>query len=79
VREGISPGFGDDYVPEKEGQSIDVTRVPSGRYVLVHRANPERVLRERSYRNNAASVLLRLDGRTARVLKTCSDSARCGT
>jgi Lysyl oxidase len=25
VSEGISVGFGDDYVPEKEGQSIDVT------------------------------------------------------
>jgi Lysyl oxidase len=79
VREGISPGFGDDYVPEKEGQSIDVTRVPAGRYVLVHRANPERVLRERSYANNAASVLLRLDGATVRVLRTCPSSERCGT
>src|SRR5262249_50284810 len=26
LREGISAGFGDDYVPLKEGQSIDVTR-----------------------------------------------------
>ena len=40
IREGISPGFGDDYVPQREGQSIDVTGLPPGRYVLVHRANP---------------------------------------
>ena len=79
VREGISAGFGDDYVPAKEGQSIDVTRVRPGRYVLVHRANPDRILRERSYANNAASVLLELDGSHVRVLARCPDSARCGT
>jgi hypothetical protein len=79
VREGISPGFGDDYVPEKEGQSIDVTGVPAGRYVLVHRANPDRVLRERSFANNAASVLLELRGRRVRLLARCPGSARCGT
>src|SRR5439155_38972 len=32
VRQGISPGFGDDYVPLKEGQSIDVTGL-RGRFV----------------------------------------------
>jgi len=79
VREGISVGFGDDYVPEKEGQSIDVTGVPAGRYVLVHRANPDRVLRERSYANNAASVLLELRGRRVELLARCPGSARCGT
>jgi hypothetical protein len=79
VREGISPGFGDDYVPEKEGQSIDVTGVPPGRYVLVHRANPGRTLRERSYANNAASVAIQLGGGRVRVLARCPDSASCGT
>jgi hypothetical protein len=79
VSQGISPGFGDDYVPEKEGQSIDVTGLPSGRYVLVHRANPDRTLRERSYANNAASVSIRLRGREVDVLAHCPDSARCGT
>jgi hypothetical protein len=79
IREGISVGFGDDYVPEKEGQSIDVTGLPSGRYVLVHRANPDRVLRERSYANNAASVLIKLSGRRVQLIARCPDSARCGT
>ena len=69
VREGISPGFGDDYVPQKEGQSIDVTHVPPGQYVLVHTANPDGVLRERSYANNSAAALLALDGRHVRVLR----------
>jgi hypothetical protein len=79
LREGITPGFGDDYVPEKEGQSIDVTGLPPGRYVLVHRANPGRVLRERSYANNAASVLIELRGRRVRLLARCPDTPRCGT
>jgi hypothetical protein len=79
VRQGISVGFGDDYVPEKEGQSIDVSGLPPGRYVLVHRVNPDRVLRERSYGNNAASVLVKLRGRRVHILARCPDSARCGT
>ncbi len=79
IREGISVGFGDDYVPQKEGQSIDVTGIPPARYVLVHRANPDRVLRERSYANNAASALIALNGRRVTLLRRCPDSARCGT
>jgi hypothetical protein len=77
VREGISPGFGDDYVPEKEGQSIDVTGPPAGRYVLVHRANPDHAIRESSYANNAASVALVLDGRRVRVIARCPDAGTC--
>ena len=77
IREGISPGFGDDYVPIREGQSIDVTDVPPGRYVLVHRVNPDRVLRERSYANNAASVAIELDAGRVRVLARCPDAGTC--
>jgi lysyl oxidase len=79
LREGISPGFGDDYVPVREGQSIDVTGLPPGRYVLVHRANPERTLRERSYANNAASLAIEVRGRSVVVVARCPDSATCGT
>jgi hypothetical protein len=79
IREGISPGFGDDYVPQREGQSIDVTGLPPGRYVLVHRANPGRALQERSYANNAASVAIDLRSHRVRVLARCPDSDTCGT
>ncbi len=68
VREGISVGFGDDYVPQKEGQAIDVTGLPPGRYVLVHTANPDHVLHEASYANNSAAAEIALDGRSVRVL-----------
>jgi len=78
VRQGIAPGFGDDYVPLKEGQSIDVTGL-RGRFVLVHRANPDRVLREGSYANNAASVLIELRRGGAKILRRCPASAACGT
>ena len=77
VREGISPGFGDDYVPEKEGQSIDVTNLRPGRYVLVHTANPDRAIHESSYANDAASVALELRGRRVRVVARCPDSGTC--
>jgi hypothetical protein len=79
IREGISPGFGDDYVPEKEGQSIDVTRLRPGRYVLVHRVNPDRALVEGSYANDAASVVIELRGRKVRIVARCPRTASCGT
>ena len=56
VLQGISPGYSDDYVPNLEGQFVDVTDVPAGRYLLVHRVNSEDDLRESNYENNAASV-----------------------
>jgi len=56
VREGISPGYGDDYVPRLEGQWIDITGLPAGRYVLRHRVNVDRSLRESDYGNNSAEV-----------------------
>ena len=64
-------------MPRKEGQSIDVTGLKPGRYVLVHRANPGRVLRERSYANNAASALIALDGRRVTLLRRCGTGAHC--
>jgi hypothetical protein len=81
--EGLSPGFGDDYVPLLEGQFIDVTGLPPGRYILIHRVNSTRDLGESSYANNAASALLELgrdaQGRaTVAVLATCPDTASCG-
>ena len=80
--EGLSPGFGDDYVPLLEGQFIDVTGLAPGRYILTHRVNSTRDLRESHYGNNAASALLELgrdaQGRaTATVLATCPDTASC--
>jgi Lysyl oxidase len=84
VLQGISPGYGDDYVPNLEGQFVDVTDVAPGRYLLVHRVNAEGDLHESNYENNAASVLFELtrpEGRPpeVRVLKECPASEHCGT
>jgi Lysyl oxidase len=81
LRAGISPGYGAGYGPGLEGQSVDVTNVPAGRYLLVHRSNPRRVLEESGYDNNASSVLIQLRRSgaipTVRVLARCPDSDTC--
>ncbi|MFN2470754.1 MAG: lysyl oxidase family protein [Gaiellaceae bacterium] len=77
VRAGISVGFRDVYHAFLEGQEVDITGLRTGRYVLVHRVNPRRALRESRYENNAASVLLSIRGARVRVLAHCPDSARC--
>ena len=80
VRMGISVGFGDIYSPLREGQYVDISTLRSGRYLLVHTANPDRALVESDYRNNDASVLFVLErASTARVriLARCADSATC--
>jgi Lysyl oxidase len=60
VREGISVGYGDNYQANLEGQFLDITGLPPGRYLLVHRVNLDRELRESRYSNNAASVRVAL-------------------
>jgi glucose/arabinose dehydrogenase len=81
LEEGISVGYGDDYAAYLEYQHLPLDGVPDGRYVLVHRVNSDRRLRELSYANNAASVLLDLRWRGGtpylNVLATCPDSDRC--
>lgn len=82
--EGISVGWGDDYVANLEGQFVDLTGVVAGEYYLVHRANADRKLRESNYSNDAASLLVDLSwprGTTkapsVKVLRQCKDSDVC--
>jgi serine protease len=81
LREGISAGYGDDYKAFLEGQDLPLSGLPDGRYLLVHRVNGNSRLRERSYANNAASLLLDLRWRDGvpliRVLRSCPDSNHC--
>lgn len=84
VEEGTSVGYIDRYPAFFHGQELNITRLPAGRYVLVHRANSERRLRELAYSNDAASVLLELtwpNGRTSAprisILQLCDGSERC--
>jgi lysyl oxidase len=84
MREGISVGYGDNYKANLEGQEFDVTELPAGRYVLVHRVNPQRLLRESDYGNNAASMALALSWPRGRrlppridVIARCPATATC--
>ena len=83
--EGISTGYGDNYVAQLEGQYIDITGLRGGRYRLVHSANPTGTLIETDYSDNDASALLRIrwpDGKQSRprvkVLRSCDARGRCG-
>jgi hypothetical protein len=60
IREGISVGWADDYAAYLDGQHIDVTNVPSGRYLLVHTVNASGRILETSTANNTASVRIAL-------------------
>lgn len=53
---GISVGMGDDYKYKVEFQWLDITKVASGTYDVVTVANPDRVLLEKNYDNNASSM-----------------------
>jgi hypothetical protein len=81
--EGISVGWGDNYVAYLEGQSLPIDGLRAGRYVLVHRVNTDHSLRELDYWNDAASVLLDLSWRSGRphlrLLASCPDSDACDT
>lgn len=84
VDQGTSVGYTDRYPSHFHGQNLDVTGVPAGDYVLVHRANSDLRITELRYTNNAASLAIRLSwprGRTrrpsVRVLAVCPASDRC--
>jgi hypothetical protein len=81
VLQGTSLGYTDRYPAFFHGQNVDITRVPSGTYVLVHRVNANLGLRELRYENDAASVRIRLTWRlgvpSVSVLRSCGDGATC--
>jgi serine protease len=83
VEEGISVGYGDVYQAFLEYQDLPLDGLADGRYVLVHRVNADRRIRELSYTNNASSLLLDLHWRLGlpylRLLRVCPDSASCDT
>jgi WD40-like Beta Propeller Repeat/Lysyl oxidase len=85
VMQGTSVGYIDRYPPSFHGQDLDLMRLPEGSYVLVHRANPSRSMRELRYSNDVASLLVRLEwpnGRSSAprvtVLRRCEGSEFCG-
>jgi Lysyl oxidase len=91
VREGISVGLGDDYSYVLDYQWLDISHIPSGRYLVVNQANAHRAIAEKSYANDAASIVVSIqwpDGATqppatitappdVELVASCPDSATC--
>jgi dipeptidyl aminopeptidase/acylaminoacyl peptidase len=81
VEQGTSPGYTDLYPAHFHGQNLELKGVPAGDYVLVHRANPEGLLEELDYTNNAASLRIRIAWANGvpkvRTLRTCQASGDC--
>ena len=78
---GTTPGYTDRYPAFFHGQNVDITGVPTGTYVLMHRVNASMRLRELRYDNDAASVRIRLSWRggypSVHVLRRCPATATC--
>jgi hypothetical protein len=64
VEEGASVGYTDRYPAFFHGQQLDITHVAAGTYWLVHRANEDFYLRETSYADDAAALLVRISWRS---------------
>jgi len=82
VEMGTSIGYTDRYPGHFHGQSLDITGVAAGIYVLVHRANAAGTIRELRHDNNAASLRIRIDRPRGRapsisVLRRCEGSETC--
>jgi hypothetical protein len=81
VIEGTSVGYTDRYPAFFHGQNVDITHVKAGVYDLVHRANPNMLLHELRYENDAASVRVRLSWHAGTphvtVLRSCPATSRC--
>ena len=58
--QGISVGYGDEYLAQLREQDLNISNVPDGKYALVNIANPGLAITESNYDNNAATVYLAL-------------------
>ena len=79
--EGISVGWANGHSAGRKGQLIDLTGVPAGSYILVHRVNPNNLLTESTLANNASSVRITLSwqGTYPRVTlnRSCPETETC--
>lgn len=60
--QGISVGYGDEYVAQLFEQDLDITNLPDGNYALVTVANPDLEIDEARYGNNTSAVMIALKG-----------------
>ena len=80
---GLDPGWGDYYEPELDGQSIAVSTLPPGTYILVHRINRWLGVLDADPSNNVASARIEIiadaGGQPAsvRLVRRCAAAATC--
>jgi hypothetical protein len=86
VEEGISVGWGDAYLPYKEGQYISLTGLAAGNYRLVNQADPDRSISETRYDNDVAGVTIEVtwpNGPSSRpaiaLVGACSGTQACAS
>jgi Lysyl oxidase len=72
--DGLSVGWADTYYYGLPGQELTVAGLPHGRYCLVSKADPNKLLRESNNSNNAHRTLIALHP-AKRVVKRLND--RC--
>jgi hypothetical protein len=66
--QGISPGWIDTYLYYYDGQSLDITGLPDGIYVLRSIVDPEDQLWEVNSTNNDVHLYIRIEGNTVEEL-----------
>lgn len=59
--QGISVGYGDEYVAQLYEQDLNITDLPDGNYALVTVANPDLEIDEARYGNNTSAVMIALE------------------
>jgi hypothetical protein len=82
--QGLSAGWGDEYKSHLDGQSIHLEGVKDGFYALKSTANPDAILLESNYSNNAALLYLEVRGEHLEQLthdevvdRRCLDVGHC--
>jgi hypothetical protein len=63
MRQALPAGWADTYGAGIPGQSVDITRVPNGRYLMEMHVNPSGELYEVTTANNVARRRVTLSGR----------------
>ncbi len=66
--QGLSAGWGDTYKSHLDGQSIRLAGIKDGFYALKSTANPDAILLEARYDNNAALLYLEIRGQSLELI-----------